>query len=602
MVLFETLTGALATTQLLSLSSLMALQRDASSQLCSQLTPSDGERALSWCNSPWTMLMTTLVSGDAKTETSVPQDVTTAFAEDYLEQFDDVRYVFCRDVSSILRTPPASLAHRQNLRANAIAILWNLTAVPTREEDLNKYLVKELQAGQKAKKKAGGKKEKKRTDDNGGEEGEEDDVEDWFSDSDDEGGKRPGKSSSSAGLGKVAQSAASASRGKRQRKRNPPLREAVYSLNAQKAVFSRAWLAVLLPLTRTGQDGRTMVVGGSLSLAMMHEALVRMHSQILPHLVKPNLLHDFLVDCLDAGGATSLLALNALFSLMTTHNLNYPSFYPRLYSLLQSDPPFLHVRYRSRFLRLLDVFLSSTHLPAALVASFAKRLSRVALRAPPAAIVVVIPFVWNLCKRHKQCLGLLHREFGGDRFDLGPAGVDDPFDAAESDPLKTGAIDSSLWELAAMGASLSVNQESSMAAVAKGGDAHYLASVSSLSKILAEPFTKERYDLEDFLDLTYGTLFETETAKTLRRREGKKVVEPALVYALPNRQGKRLPLLGAQADDEAPRKRARVQEEVTIDDGGEEADEDTRTAQLAMQEVQESLSEHDDACARLFSL
>jgi U3 small nucleolar RNA-associated protein 19 len=334
----------------------------------------------------------------------------------------------------------------------------------------------------------------------------------------------------------------------------------------------------------------------------MHEALVRMHSQILPHLVKPNLLHDFLVDCLDAGGATSLLALNALFSLMTTHNLNYPSFYPRLYALLQSDPPFLHVRYRSRFLRLLDVFLSSTHLPATLVASFVKRLSRVALRAPPAAIVVVIPFVWNLCKRHKRCLGLLHREFGGDRFDLGPAGVDDPFDDVESDPLKTGAIDSSLWELAAMGASLSAVQQASMSVAEKGGEMHYLASVSSLSKILAEPFTKERYDLEDFLDLTYGTLFETEVQKTLKKRDGKKVVEPALVYVLPSRDGKRLPILGARdVQKDKDEDQALTKKRSRLDVEAENEDEDVRNAKLAMKEVHESARKSDDACNRLFA-
>lgn len=37
---------------------------------------------------------------------------------------------------------------------------------------------------------------------------------------------------------------------------------------------------------------------------------------------------------------------------------DYPDFYTKLYRLL--DANLLHVRYRSRFLRLLDTFLAST--------------------------------------------------------------------------------------------------------------------------------------------------------------------------------------------------------------------------------------------------
>ena len=109
---------------------------------------------------------------------------------------------------------------------------------------------------------------------------------------------------------------------------------------------------------------------------------------------------------------------------MIEHNLLYPSFYTKLYTLLLSAPPFMHVRYRARFLRLLDTFLSSSHLSAALIASFAKRLSRAALRAPPAAAVTVVPFVWNLCKRHKSCMEMIHREMDGDRLSAGPAGIE----------------------------------------------------------------------------------------------------------------------------------------------------------------------------------
>ena len=90
-----------------------------------------------------------------------------------------------------------------------------------------------------------------------------------------------------------------------------------------------------------------------------------------------------------------------------TLDSDYPNFYPRLYTLL--TPSLLHSKYRARFFRLLDTFLRSTLLPSALVASFIKRLSRIALTAPPAGVIIVVPFVYNLFKRHKGCMVMLQR-------------------------------------------------------------------------------------------------------------------------------------------------------------------------------------------------
>ena len=60
-----------------------------------------------------------------------------------------------------------------------------------------------------------------------------------------------------------------------------------------------------------------------------------------------------------AGGVISLLSLNGLFLLMQEYNLEYPEFYPRLYALLK--PNVFHAKYRQRFFRLLDLFLSSRY-------------------------------------------------------------------------------------------------------------------------------------------------------------------------------------------------------------------------------------------------
>lgn len=238
----------------------------------------------------------------------------------------------------------------------------------------------------------------------------------------------------------------------------------VYKVQAQEA-----WLATM----RAGLDKD------------QRKAILTVFSyQIAPWFQQPEMLMDFLTDSYDVGGATSLLALSGLYYLISEKNLDYPSFYLKLYSLL--DEGLLHSKHRSRFFRLLDTFMSSTHLPAGLVASFIKRLSRLALHGPPAGVVVVIPWVYNMFKRHPACTFMMHREVRDPALEekLEKEGMDDPFDMAELDPMETNAIESSVWELEAL-------------------QSHYHPNVATLAKIISEQFTKRSYNLEDFLDHSY---------------------------------------------------------------------------------------------------
>lgn len=63
----------------------------------------------------------------------------------------------------------------------------------------------------------------------------------------------------------------------------------------------------------------------------------------------------------------------------------------------------------------------------------------------------------------------------------------DPFLPSELDPLRTQALDSSLWEILSH-------------------TIHYHAPVSTMCKIFSEAFTKPGYLMEDFLDHTYHTV------------------------------------------------------------------------------------------------
>ncbi|KAF1946233.1 nucleolar complex protein 4 [Clathrospora elynae] len=272
----------------------------------------------------------------------------------------------------------------------------------------------------------------------------------------------------------------------------PQAKSPIPSLQAYKEKAQAAWLA-------------TMRAG--LSKEQRKSILSTFSYQIAPWFQQPEILSDFLTDSYNVGGATSLLALSGLYYLISEKNLDYPSFYLKLYSLL--DEGLLHSKHRSRFFRLLDTFMSSTHLPAVLVASFIKRLSRLALHGPPAGVVVVIPWVYNMFKLHPVCTFMMHREIRDPAFqeELEEEGMDDPFDMEELDPMVTDAIESSVWELEAL-------QE------------HYHPNVATLAKIISEQFTKRSYNLEDFLDHSYTALLDVELNRDLKK-------EPEVEFEIP---------------------------------------------------------------------
>ncbi|XP_059533216.1 nucleolar complex protein 4 homolog [Myotis daubentonii] len=222
-----------------------------------------------------------------------------------------------------------------------------------------------------------------------------------------------------------------------------------------------------------------------LPLSLYKKVLVIMHESILPHLAQPSLMIDFLTRAYDIGGAISLLALNGLFILIHEHNLEYPDFYRKLYGLL--DPSVFHVKYRARFFHLADLFLSSSHLPAYLVAAFAKRLARLALTAPPEALLMVLPFICNLLRRHPACRVLVHRP-------RGPELDADPYNPDEEDPAQSRALESSLWELQAL-------------------QRHYHPEVSKAASVINQALSVPEASIAPLLELTAFEIFERDLKK-----------------------------------------------------------------------------------------
>ncbi len=145
---------------------------------------------------------------------------------------------------------------------------------------------------------------------------------------------------------------------------------------------------------------------------------------------------------------------------MQHHGLDCPKYYTKLYNLIAAQTvPTLYGNgvksifamesdTKQRFLRLLDLSLRAPTLPSKLIASFIKRLARQCINfqvTEPSDTLFCLSLILNLTKRHPRTIRLITRSKNS--LSLGLTLTDDPFTANESDPLKTKALRSSLWEV-----------------------------------------------------------------------------------------------------------------------------------------------------------
>lgn len=112
--------------------------------------------------------------------------------------------------------------------------------------------------------------------------------------------------------------------------------------------------------------------------------------------------------------------------------------------------------YKFRIFYFLNTFLSSTKVPAYVIAAYIKRLSRLTLEAKPRSLVAILRIVRNLLIRHPILITLRNRvddraremEVSSNVTTLRTWLGEDPFDVNEVNDLKaTNAMDSCLWEI-----------------------------------------------------------------------------------------------------------------------------------------------------------
>lgn len=264
---------------------------------------------------------------------------------------------------------------------------------------------------------------------------------------------------------------------------------------AQKKAFSEAWLVLLsLPLS-----------GNQHKLVLKH-----LPDHVMPHLVNPLLLADFLYRGYEKGGVLAVLALQSLFTLIVQFNLDYPNFFTSLYDLCTTEV--FTAKYRASFLPLLHAALKSTNIPSYTIAAFVKRLMQLALLVPsPCASFCIMQATW-LLRQHKECHTLLHRAEGAAAVDSskskgikrqrGVANGDVEVYSTEMPSQLQGGTDleSSLWE-------------------ATGLRHHYLHSSATFSKALESARSTSvgkdapYINVPDYLEHTYEQLIELELSR-----------------------------------------------------------------------------------------
>jgi U3 small nucleolar RNA-associated protein 19 len=280
----------------------------------------------------------------------LPSDVVKMAHEDYWAKYDDLRWGFFREVTHALRNDPEPLSHPDNLLGQLVP----LTNLPRLQEDLNTFFIPSLAVPassptvKKLKPTKSGTKKKRKQD------GVVDKLPDWMAtyDSDYSSSDTP--------------TAEKGSKRPRIRTTQLSIHASIHSVPSHLNQYTSIWEMVLGTLELDENWTRRILVG-------LHG-----DNGILGHM-KPERrvrVADWLGGLVDRGGANALLAMNGLFVLMTQFNLfafqllvrepalmlhhrDYPYFYERLYGLL--DRNVLHVKYRARFFRLLDTFLTSKY-------------------------------------------------------------------------------------------------------------------------------------------------------------------------------------------------------------------------------------------------
>jgi U3 small nucleolar RNA-associated protein 19 len=203
----------------------------------------------------------------------IDPDIVDKFYETWFSVYDDIRWFFLRECVNVLEKAPAG---QISTATNLLSILERLQTFPTDNEELNAWWVAELGAKPPKPKKIASEDDDEDALPKAPEDGEDDD-DDWRKFFDEPAPVDDSKKSKSPAA----------------RLHKMTVHQSLHSLPSHRAVFTRAWLA-LLPRLSAAKDEDV-----KRSLAI--RALNVMHRGVLPHLTRAILAMDWIAGCVDHG-------------------------------------------------------------------------------------------------------------------------------------------------------------------------------------------------------------------------------------------------------------------------------------------------------------
>lgn len=221
--------------------------------------------------------------GSSPSDGSIDADVLHVFHETWFSVHDDIRWFFLREagyivlrvlvlsIHAISSSIISSSSSNPHISSNLLQILEGLNTFPTEKAELNAWWVSEV--GAKPPKVKVSKGENAEEEDEPAKEDEEDDWRKFFD-----------EDTSAKDLDKNA--------GPKGRVHTLTIHQSLHSLPSHKAVFTRAWLALLPCLS---------VANAQTSRAHATRVLNIMHRGVMPHLTRPVLVMDWIGACVDYG-------------------------------------------------------------------------------------------------------------------------------------------------------------------------------------------------------------------------------------------------------------------------------------------------------------
>lgn len=171
---------------------------------------------------------------------------------------------------------------------NVLSILERLGTFPTEASELNAWWVNEL--GTKPRQKTGNEASEDVEEDEKPHTAEAaDEEDDWRKFFDDEP-RDTGTKQKTGVVGRI---------------HTLTLHQSLHSLGSHRAVFTRAWLALLPRLFIDPSEQRLGRGGKKKANALVVRALNVMHRGVLPHLTRPVLVMDWIGECVDLGKYSS---------------------------------------------------------------------------------------------------------------------------------------------------------------------------------------------------------------------------------------------------------------------------------------------------------